>query len=428
MPLVRLFERIASGERVRACVSAPPRHGKTELEMHGAAWLMRQRPEWQFALIGYAATFAEKKSRKTRQLAVKAGVPMAADAASRRDWRTGVEDGGMWATSVGGQVTGEGFHVMLVDDPTKGRIEAESAVKREHVNEWFDDDAYTRLEPNGSCIVTQTRWHTNDLSGHLLESGAWEHVCLPAIAETDEPDGRRIGEPLWPERWSLESLEETRDHLGGETGYGWVSLYQGRPNPRGGAVFHGDVHVAERPTHDVRFAIGFDLAYTAKRRADWSVAVVMAMVGKTAYVIDVVRKQCEVPEFETELVRLAIDYPSASVASYVSAQEAGIVALLAKNPVLSRAEALPARAEKFIRAQATAAAWNAGRIMLPSGRVPWAADFVHEVKSFTGADGGRDDQVDAMVAAFDVLEAGASASFESGLGDEFFHNVSPRRH
>lgn len=58
-------------------------------------------------------------------------------------------------------------------------------------------------------VVVMQRCHQRDLSGHLLEQGNWEHLCLPA--EYEEPkrstsigwsDPRtQPGELLWPERF-----------------------------------------------------------------------------------------------------------------------------------------------------------------------------------------------------------------------------------
>ncbi len=48
---------------------------------------------------------------------------------------------------------------------------------------------------------------------------------LPAIANVDGPN-RKKGEPLWPERYSVEALEEIRKTVGP---YDWASLYQCAP-------------------------------------------------------------------------------------------------------------------------------------------------------------------------------------------------------
>jgi len=67
--------------------------------------------------------------------------------------------------------------------------------------------------------------------------------------------------------------------------------------------------------------------------------------------------------------------------------------------------------DKFIRAQATSAAWKRGEIMLPGEDVEatdpeWLDDFVGEVTDFSGKGDRHDDQVDALVAAYDMLSAG----------------------
>ena len=95
-PLTDLFERIAKGEEVFACVSAPPRHAKTDTLSHAVAWLLRLRPELRIAYVTYAQTLSEKKRRRMRALAEKARVRLDPKAASLQDWRAGVEEGGAW--------------------------------------------------------------------------------------------------------------------------------------------------------------------------------------------------------------------------------------------------------------------------------------------------------------------------------------------
>ena len=47
---------------VRLVVSVPPRHGKTELILHGIAWHLQRDPACEIAYIGYSQTFARSKS------------------------------------------------------------------------------------------------------------------------------------------------------------------------------------------------------------------------------------------------------------------------------------------------------------------------------------------------------------------------------
>lgn len=409
VPLLTLIER-ATREPVRAVVSTPPRHGKTESLLHSIAWRLTRQPETQIAYISYAQRFAEKKSRKARDLARRAAVPLAEDSQSRADWRTGVDDGGVWATSINGSVTGEGFHLMIVDDPVKDRATAESSVERDNAWDWFTDTAYSRLEPDGSCIVNMARWHEDDLAGRLIKDG-WEAVRLPALDDA--------GNALWPERWPVERLRDIEETLGP---YGWHSLYQGEPRSRDQRLF-ADVTMYESLPSTYRLSIGVDLAYTSKTHADWSVAVVLAESGGKCHVLDVVRQQADVPTFCQSLKTLHSIYPGARWLWYTSTTEKGLADTLRSQlgfPLIGEVAA----ADKFVRAQPVAAAWKAGNVLVPQ-RAPWLSTFLSEVCGFTGVNDRHDDQVDALAAAFDVLSRGA------GLGpvrtfESRFHNFGGR--
>ncbi len=373
-------------------------------------WLLRQRPEFELCFAGYGAPFARKKSRRARDLTQRAGVPIDRGAKAVTDWRTGVEGGGMWATSVGGAVNGEGFHVALVDDPIKGRREAESAKYREAILEWFRADLITRLHPRGSCIVTQTRWHPDDLAGVLIAEG-WECIRVPAIDEVVNDNGDVVEErALWPERYDLEALKAIRRRVGE---YNWASLYQGLPRPRGGALFREPTFYDVAPNHG-RYFIGVDFAYTAKT-------------------IEVVRMQVAAPEFGAALAALKKKYAGATVHGYVAGPEKGTVDLLNRAHPGLNIQTKPAVADKFVRAQGAAADWNAGDMPVPSGRVPgcavcsarqcgahkapeWLDVYLGEVCGFTGVGDVHDDLVDATAAARDAakgphLSAGSLLSF-----------------
>lgn len=389
-PLANVLEG-ACETCTRVASATPPRHGKTELLIHAIAWMLLREPRLQMAYISHGQRFAEGKARKAKMIAQRVGVPIASDMRSRANWRTGCDDGGLWTTGVNGQLTGEGFHVMIIDDPVKGRATAESAIERDRVWEWLRDDALTRLEPNGSVIINMARWHPDDVTGRFLREYGYPYVNLQAIG--------RDGRPLWPERYSLAALEEIREH----NEYGWQSLYMGEPRAKGQRVF-GDTHIAPAPD-SYAVAIGIDLAYSAKTHADYSAAVVMGRVGRGPeaeyHVLEVLREQSAAPAFAKKLKSLTERYGAARCHWYASGTESGVADLVrALSEVTIRVELVTL--DKFQRAQPVAAAWNAGRVKLPAtGR--WLDDFVSEVESFTGIKDRHDDQVDAMAAAFDAL-------------------------
>lgn len=127
---------------------------------------------------------------------------------------------------------------LIIDDPVKSRKEADSALIREQTYQWYRGTAYTRLAPDGAVILILTRWHDDDLAGRIINSSQfkasqWHVISLPAIATADEAYRgygrifmRQKGMPLWPEKYSLEKLQEIKNAIGP---YEWSSQYQQNP-------------------------------------------------------------------------------------------------------------------------------------------------------------------------------------------------------
>lgn len=411
-PLTGAFERIAAGEEIQEAFSVPPRFGKTETILHGMGWLLARQPWLQIAYLSYGSDIAEKKSRRARGLAQRAGVPLAADAQSRSNWRTGVEEGGVTATGVSGQITGEGFHVIVMDDLHKGRAEAESAAARDRVRGWLMMDVLSRLEPGGSIILNGTRWHPDDAIGHAIGLG-WYWTNMSALDAE--------GNSLWPERWPADRLIERRETLGGEQGYEWQSLYCGNPRARGDRTFGDVTTYGELPDggHD---DIGLDFHYSTKASSDWSVAVPLRRVGNLHYVHDVVRTREDPSVFRDRVKALVARFPRARLRAYVAGTEIGIVKFFGEKGL--HVQTAPASTDKFTRAIDVAAAWNTGRILLPA-TAPWLDAFVSEVCGFTGVRDAHDDQVDALAAAYmlssrstvgSLISTGSERSFSSRRG------------
>ncbi len=380
-------------EPVRAVFSAPPRHGKSETTLHFIVQTIRRNPRVRIAYCTYAAEFSEQQAGRALRIAETHGLKFKEQRANF--WRT-AEGGEIRWVGVGGQITGTGADIFVIDDPVKNRAEAESTVYREATWEWFTSTAFTRLEPKASIVVMATRWHPDDLSGRLIAHG-WPRINLPAIDEA--------GKPLWPERYDATALAEIREL----NEYDWWSLYQGEPRSKGGAVFR-DVHwYDELPKVAYKISIGSDFAYSKKTHADYSVAVVLASAGGYTFVLDVVRQQVAAPQFAASLRQLRQQYGGARITSFIGGTEKGVVDLMSTREFGGLAiDGIPARDDKFIRAQAVAASWNAGKVLVPSEKfcaaskrsAPWRDAFVSEIVNFTGVGDRHDDQVDALAGAF----------------------------
>ena len=67
--------------------------------------------------------------------------------------------GEYFAVGVDASVTGRRAALGIIDDPVKGRAEADSAAVRQHTWDWYKADFWTRLIPNAALIYIGTRWH-----------------------------------------------------------------------------------------------------------------------------------------------------------------------------------------------------------------------------------------------------------------------------
>lgn len=414
-PLVDLWERTRLGP-VYAVVELPPRHAKTTTAVNGLAWRMMLDPGLHHAFITYADALSLKKSRALRRLAKAAGVELEADAQNVHNWET-IQGGSFLATGVGGAITGMGITgVAVVDDPHKNRAEAESVLIRDKIWDWFTDTFWTRLEDSASVIVIQTRWHKDDLIGRLLEGFEdpetgekieFERICLPALAEEDDPLGREVGEALWPERFPVKKLHGIRSILGP---YGFASLYQQRPIAKGKQLFTDHVSrftLADWKLDGHRVIISCDPAASEKTSADHSVIAVIAAKGygedMEGWLIDLWRDQVLTPELVKRLGRFQKTYWGVAVGVEAVAGFKAVPQMLqAEDPTLKVMEITP-MGDKWTRAQPVASAWSEGRFHVPMD-APWAAAYLKELWDFSpGAK--MDDRVDATSHGWNTLFA-----------------------
>jgi hypothetical protein len=238
----RIYQRIAAGERIRAMVTMPPRAGKSRRTSRwGPTWYLRRQPDHRFMLASYAAHLADDHGRWIRNTitehAPTLGINLKYGSQAANRFDIDGHEGGMVTAGVGGPLTGRGAHVACVDDPFKGSEDAGSPTQRDRVWDWWQSVLLTRLEPQGSVLLVNTRWDDDDLSGRLLkeEPEDWIVIDLPAIALTDDdPLGRQPGQALWPERYNEDDYARIRKSVGERV---WWALYQQQPRPLEGGVW-----------------------------------------------------------------------------------------------------------------------------------------------------------------------------------------------
>lgn len=142
-------------------------------------------------------------------------------------------------TTVNGPITGMEINLGVIDDPVKGRREANSKTIREQTWLWFTDDFLSRFSTNAALLIILTRWHIDDLLGRAIQRFGRDIRILryPAIAEIDDRghanwnDRRHEGEALFPELKPLSFLKKRRTIY---TDASWEALYQQNPYRAGG--------------------------------------------------------------------------------------------------------------------------------------------------------------------------------------------------
>jgi len=235
------LEKIESGQFIKdgkkiLMVFMPPRHGKSlECTINFPAWYLGRNPIKEIITASYSGDLAVKFGGKTRDLvnspiyqSIFPNVQLKQGEEGKGEWMTN-HDGTYVSVGIGGATTGKGANVFLIDDPIKNAEEAESEVFREKVWEWFKTVAWTRLEPQGVMIIILTRWHLDDLAGRILENDDFKKICkiisYPGIAELKE-EHREIGEALWPNRYNIADLTQTKVLIGSKN---FSALYQQHP-------------------------------------------------------------------------------------------------------------------------------------------------------------------------------------------------------
>ncbi len=399
---------------LRLVVSMPPRHGKSELLSHWTpVWFLANWPTGRVGLASFAADSASTWGRKARDTVRERqgdlGITLRKDLNRASHWEL-VEGGGMITAGVDGPMTGRGFDLLVVDDPIKNWQEANSAVMREHLWEWWRSTARTRLEPGGSIIVVATRWHEDDLLGRLLAADPhdpdthgdrWEHIRLPALAEPMDPLGRAEGDPLWPARYDTGALADIRTAVGGQD---WAGLYQQRPTQEGGGLFKLDwwqlVGALPRPTGSpIQF---WDTAFKTGQQHDYSVGVTLYPCAEGYGLLDVWRDRVEFPALERAVISQAATHQPSHV--YVEDRASGqsLVQTLRRDTRLPIVP-VPVDKDKVARANAVTGLVESGRVFLPKN-APWVPAFLDELAAFPS--GAHDDQVDAFVGGLTELARG----------------------
>lgn len=425
------LDKVVRGEIKRLMIFAPPQIGKSELvSVRLPAFWLGHRPNDPVILTSYGANLAEDKSRQVRDiLASPEYQALFPNRALRKDtravqlWRLQHPyRGGLVAAGAGGPVTGHGARLGIIDDPFKDWAEAQSARMRDRAYEWYRGTFRTRIWQGGACVLIMTRWHEDDLAARILESEEgpeWTVLRLPALAETQEerdtvaararqplgqpdPLGRDPGEPLAPQRYGKETLEDIRLSVGELV---WNAEYQGDPRPGKGGRFTREMfQIVDAPPAVAARVRYFDLAGSDSTEAKRTAGVLLAMTPQgQVFVEDAVVGKWRTFERNSviqQTVELDALRHQGAVITYIE-QEPGssgmdtvaeLVRLLAGHAVYAD----KVTGAKDVRLEPFAAQAAAGNVRLVRGH--WNREFLDELVLLPN--GKYRDQADAVAGAY----------------------------
>jgi len=413
------LEEVEKGNIRRLIINLGPRHGKSQLTSRlFPAWYLGRNPNHSLILGTYNEKFSWDFGRDVRQLIqdpiysqVFPDVNLLAGAASVDRLET-TQKGKMFFVGRGGSLTGRGGHGLILDDPIKDRVEADSPTTREKLWSWFNQVLKTRLlSSSGWIVLIQTRWHEDDLVGRITdpmnscysaaEAKKWRIIDLPALAKEKDVLGRKEGEALWPERFPVSFLHEMRE----ADSRGFQALYQGSPTPEKGNFFDGDrLRVYSRPTDrppndQLRFYIASDHAVSVKQDRDKSCLI---PVGVDEHDNIWVMDDMVWGRFPTDvIVEKMIDLMAKYKPLYWWAERGHIsksIGPFLRKRMLERGtfctvdEIVPVM-DKMSRAQSMQARVAMGKVYFPS-YAPWYQEARDQLLKFPYA--AHDDMVDAM--------------------------------
>ena len=272
------------------------------------------------------------------------------------------------------------------------------------------------------------RCHQQDLSGHLLEQGGFEHLCLPV--EYEGPGRTTVigfadprqehGELLWPERFGPMEIETLKVSLGS---YAAAGQLQQRPSPAGGGLFkrhwfryfqprganlppvivklpdgtQTSIVAIEAPVRVDEQIQSWDCAFKDLETSDYVVGQVWGRVGSIYLLGDQVRARMDCPNTVKSVRELSQKWP-ATLAKLIEDKANGSAVIQMLSHEIPGILPVNPEGGKVARAAAVSPLIEAGNVYLPHPLyAPWVTDFIEECAAFPN--GAHDDQVDAMTQA-----------------------------
>ncbi|MDN7911886.1 phage terminase large subunit [Burkholderia cepacia] len=444
-------QRVIDGTLKNVVINVPPGSSKTELvAINLIARGLALNPRARFLHISYSDDLALLNSETARDIVASDEyqalwpLKVADDAKSKKRWNVlvdGKKAGGVYAVSLGGQITGfraghmaEGWQgAIIIDDPLKVE-DAYSKTNRDKANRKLQSTVKSRkANPDTPIIVIMQRLAEEDPTGFIKARklpGEWEFIEIPALITDDyvaklpahirdrverderDADGRYS---YWPYKEPLQELlaSEKAD------AYVFNGQYMQRPSPLGGGIIQSGKFLRYGALPQLQYRKIFaDTAQKTAERNDYSVFECWGLgYDNRLYLIDLVRGKWKAPELKRRAIdfwnkhaAIGADDPGAPVLRQMKVEDkssgTGLIQDIQAEGGIP-IEGIERVKDKLTRVMDVVSHIDAGNVGVPLD-APWVSDFLTECDSFTADDTHmHDDQIDPMVDAINDMLGGA---------------------
>ncbi|MES2287755.1 MAG: hypothetical protein V4547_18850 [Bacteroidota bacterium] len=299
------LDKVIKGEIKRLIINIAPRYGKTELAVKNfIAHGLSINPAARFIHLSYSDDLALDNSEAVKEIVKDESfqllyphIKIKQGSDSKKKWYT-TENGGVYATSAAGQVTGfgagqvddeesesfinEGSEIfggaLIIDDPIKPE-DGDSDVARDRINQRYDSTIKNRVNSrNTPIIIIMQRVHENDICGYLMEKdpGEWTVLSLPCI--------KQDGTPLWEFKHTIEELNKLKK----DNEVVFERQYMQDPKPLKGLMFPASELRYFIPDPLRKFESSIAYADIADEGEDNLSAPIGKIIGQDIYIPDVV--------------------------------------------------------------------------------------------------------------------------------------------
>ena len=425
------LEALSRGDIRRLLINIPPRHMKSlTVSVMWPAWLWTTRPHLKFLTGSYGISLAERDSVKSRDIIRSSWyqqrwphVQLKGDV-NRITSYENTGTGKRIATSVGGvNATGEGGDVLILDDPHKAD-EVTSDTFRAKVIAWHDGSfAFRWNNPQTGCsVIVMQRLHEQDLSGHVLETGDWTHLCLPARYERRHPfiwpdDPRHTdGELLWPSHMPEQELEKIEATMMSFRAAGQLqqrpAAQEGERIKRAWWRFYDERWLDDGRERDLpRFShivLSWDTSLKDRKRNDYVAGQAWGIHRADRYLLRTFHRRVNLQGTIDGMREMHAwahrKWPHAAIRILIETAASGPDAIEQLKRELTGVTPVTAKGSKEQRVEAAAPAIESHNCFLPGKLMPdldvgyvapgWVQELIEECAVFPN--GMNDDQVDAL--------------------------------